>query len=74
MHRPYGTPGGGLQAAFPTLKRGANLHCAYGAGSFETTMAWISRQLLRELAEEKSNADGDVRIPAGKDAGATPFG
>jgi hypothetical protein len=30
--RPYGTPGELLRVGFPTLKRGANLRCAYGAG------------------------------------------
>jgi len=30
---PYGTPDGFLMAFFPTLKRGANIHCAYGAGA-----------------------------------------
>ena len=30
-HRPYGTPEAIVEFAFPTLKRGANKHCAYGA-------------------------------------------
>lgn len=30
--RPYGTPDVFLVAPTPTLKRGANQHCAYGAG------------------------------------------
>jgi hypothetical protein len=30
--RPYGTPNSNDGTAFPTLKRGANKRCAYGAG------------------------------------------
>jgi len=33
--RPYGTPGVFLGCSHPTLKRGANQHCAYGAGGAE---------------------------------------
>ena len=29
--RPYGTPSAFVETAFPTLKRGASNHCAYGA-------------------------------------------
>jgi len=32
LHRPYGTPMETLKSRFPTLKRGANERCAYGAG------------------------------------------
>jgi hypothetical protein len=38
LRRPYGTPDI-LAAADPTLKRGANLHCAYGAGAHWNTGA-----------------------------------
>jgi hypothetical protein len=31
LRRPYGTPDLLWDAANPTLKRGANEHCAYGA-------------------------------------------
>lgn len=31
LRRPYGTPEVLLVAGDPTLKRGANKHCAYGA-------------------------------------------
>jgi predicted DNA-binding mobile mystery protein A len=31
LRRPYGTPARSRWAAYPTLKRGANLRCAYGA-------------------------------------------
>jgi hypothetical protein len=31
LHRPNGTPRLLEDAAFPTLKRGANVRCAYGA-------------------------------------------
>ncbi len=31
LPRPYGTPEFVCRSAFPTLKRGANNHCAYGA-------------------------------------------
>jgi hypothetical protein len=31
--RPYGTPGEILDFAYPTLKRGANIHSAYGASN-----------------------------------------
>ena len=32
MRRPYGTPDVLFKPPHPTLKRGANNHCAYGAG------------------------------------------
>jgi hypothetical protein len=32
LRRPYGTPEFDLLLAIPTLKRGANKHCAFGAG------------------------------------------
>src|ERR1700693_5084105 len=31
LRRPYGAPGPICGTAFPTLKRGANVRCAYGA-------------------------------------------
>ncbi|MGD0480269.1 MAG: efflux transporter outer membrane subunit [Terracidiphilus sp.] len=41
LHRPYGTAGTFCRFAFPTLKRGANKHCAYGA-DFRTFLAQFS--------------------------------
>ncbi len=35
LHRPYGTQEQLVGHAFPTLKRGANKRCAYGAASGE---------------------------------------
>jgi hypothetical protein len=32
LHRPYGTASL-ITRLFPALKRGANIHCAYGAGT-----------------------------------------
>ncbi len=43
LRRPYGTLGNDGWARFPTLKRGANLHCASGAGdAFEIRLLWCS--------------------------------
>jgi hypothetical protein len=33
LRRPYGTWEEIFDFVFPTLKRGANIHCAYGAGT-----------------------------------------
>jgi hypothetical protein len=42
--RPYGTPGEFFGFAHPALKRGANNHCAYGAGD-EPLPGWSDSTL-----------------------------
>ena len=42
LHRPYRTPSSRVESAFPTLKRGANEHCASGAA----TRAFLMQQSI----------------------------
>jgi hypothetical protein len=43
LRRPYGTPERAFEALFPTLKRGANKLCAYGAFAKSYPKAIIRR-------------------------------
>jgi hypothetical protein len=52
LRRPYGTPKRNYGIPFPTLKRGANKHCAYGAFAF-----YISCALVRTCLMLSSIAD-----------------
>jgi hypothetical protein len=48
MLRPYRTPPSFLGIVFPTLKRGANMRCAYGAVFWDGSIAPSTQHLTTQ--------------------------
>ena len=80
LRRPYGTPEVFVEPAFPTLKRGANKRCAYGAAVLAaiaalTTSAFAAERVtLRNgfeiRCDHHAEVEGRVRLylSAGEDS------
>jgi hypothetical protein len=62
LRRPYGTPESFVKISFPTLKRGANKHCAYGAAALTFLMQFsIIPTILLRILRRTSAAQGKLK-------------